>query len=51
MIDMHVLTKLVKALSRLGDLPAASLQLSLKPLAQIQDANDPPQKVTGTLQQ
>ena len=43
------LTELVEALRCLGDLPAAALQLALQPLAQVQDADDPAQQVTGHL--
>lgn len=45
----QVLTQFVEALSSLGDLSGAPLQLTLQPLAQVQDANDPPQEVTGYL--
>lgn len=48
---MRVLTEFVQALSSLGDLPAAPLELPLEPLAQVQDTNDPPQQVTGYLKQ
>lgn len=48
---MLVLTEFVQALSSLGDLPAAPLELPLEPLAQVQDTNDPPQQVTGHLEQ
>lgn len=44
-----VLTQFVEALSSLGDLPGAPLQLTLQSLAQVQDANDPSQEVTGHL--
>lgn len=48
-VTKSVLTELVEALSSLGDLPAAPLQLPLQPLAQVQDPNDPAQQVTGHL--
>lgn len=44
-----VLTELAEALGGLGDLPAAPLQLTLQPLAQVQDPNDPAQQVAGHL--
>lgn len=44
-----LLTKFVEALGSLGDFPAATLQLPLQPLAQVQDPNDPAQQVTGHL--
>lgn len=48
-LKVRVLTEFVEALSRLGDLSGAPLQLTLQPLAQVQDANDPPQQVAGHL--
>lgn len=47
---MDVLTQFIEALSCLGDLSAAPLELTLEPLAQVQDTNDPPQQVAGHLE-